>query len=141
MRCKIYVVPVKDIYHVNLSFPLEDLGAFYASGPQGYLAQLLGHKCEGGLYARLKGRGLAHNFVAGWKNFARGFSFFVLTAQLTEMGERHVDEVVKMVFQYIKLIKGDKQTPIRKQLTSLSIASLCKQRKGRRNGFSTSFEC
>ena len=108
MRSKIYIVPIKDIYHVNLTFPMEDMQDFYTSGPQGYLAQLLGYKGPGGLFAHLRQIGFAHHLSAGWKNLAKGFSFFMITAQLTEAGERHVDEVVKYVFQYIHLIKGIK---------------------------------
>ena len=42
MRQKIYVVPVKDIYHVNLTFPMEDLLDYYSAAPHAYLAQIIG---------------------------------------------------------------------------------------------------
>ena len=42
MRQKIYVVPVKDIYHVNLTFPMEDLLDYYLAAPHVYLAQIIG---------------------------------------------------------------------------------------------------
>ncbi len=42
MRVKIYVVPVKDVYHVNLTFPLEDISMHYMAAPGGYVAQLIG---------------------------------------------------------------------------------------------------
>ena len=96
----------QDVYHVNLTFPMEDLHQYYAAGPEGYCAQLIGYKGPHGLFAHLRRLGFAHHLVAGWKNLARGFSFFMVTLQLTEIGERHVDEIVKYVFQYINLLKG-----------------------------------
>ena len=50
--------------------------------------------------------GWAHHLVCGWRALARGLAFFMVTVQLTEAGERHTDEVVKQVFQYIQLVKG-----------------------------------
>ncbi len=106
MRTMIHVVPVKDVYHVNLTFPIEDLQVHYASRPEGYLAQLIGHKGPRGLFSQLRAQGLASHVVAGRKNLARGLAFFVVTVQMTEVGERKVDEVVKSVFQYINLLRG-----------------------------------
>ena len=105
MRTKIYVVPIKDIYHVNLTFPMEDMCQYYSSAPDGYVAQLLGYKGPGGLFSFLRKHGLAHHLVASCKTLARGFSFFMITVQLTDRGERCVDDVVKAVFQYIHLLK------------------------------------
>ena len=98
---------MKDIYHANLTFPMEDFHEFYAAGPCGYVAQLIGHKGPRGLFSQLKAQGLAHHLVAGKKTLARGFSFFVITVQMTEEGERRVEEVVKAVFQYIQLLRGE----------------------------------
>ena len=107
MRIMIHVVPVKDIYHANLTFPMEDFHEHYAASPCGYVAQLIGHKGPKGLFSQLKAQGLAHHLVAGKKTLARGFSFFVITVQMTEEGERRMEEVVKSVFQYIQLIRGE----------------------------------
>lgn len=48
------MLPVKDIYHLNMTFPMEDFSQFYFSAPEGYVAQLLGHKGPGGLFSHLK---------------------------------------------------------------------------------------
>ena len=105
MRTKIYVVPIKDIYHVNLTFPMEDTVQYYASAPDGYVAQLIGHKGPGGLFSYLRRNGFANHIVASSKMLARGFSFFMINIQLTDRGERGVDDVIKLVFQYIHLLK------------------------------------
>ena len=108
MKSKVFIVPIKDIYHVNLTFPMEDFSAFYQSSPQGSVAQLVGYKGPNGLFAHLRQLGYAHHLIASWRSLAKGFSFFMVTVQMTESGERHVDEIVKYVFQYIQLIKGKK---------------------------------
>ncbi len=45
--------------------------------------------------------------VCGWRSLARGLAFFMVTVQLTEAGERHSDQVVKQVFQYIQMLRGE----------------------------------
>ena len=35
MRTKTFIVPVKDVCHVNLTFPMEDISAYYAAAPAG----------------------------------------------------------------------------------------------------------
>lgn len=108
MKTKIYIVPVKDVYHVNLTFPLQDLHPHYRSSPEGFCAQLIGYKGPNGLFSYLRKIGYAHHLVAGWKNLARGFSFFIITIQMTEIGERYVDDIVKFVFQYLNLLRGER---------------------------------
>ena len=51
--------------------------------------------------------GWAHHLVCGWRSLARGLAFFMVTVQLTEAGERHSDQVVKQVFQYIQMLRGE----------------------------------
>ncbi len=48
------MVPVKDVYHVNLTFQLEDLRHEHRAGAEDYVAQLVGHKGPGGLFANLR---------------------------------------------------------------------------------------
>lgn len=105
MRTKIYIVPVKEVCHVNLTFPMEDISAFYSAAPAGQVAQLIGHKGQGGLYAYLRGKSWAHQLVASHKTLGKGFSLFMISVQLTDSGEKVVDEVIKHVFQYIKLLR------------------------------------
>ncbi len=33
MRTKIFIVPAKDVRHVNLTFPIEDMGHYYSASP------------------------------------------------------------------------------------------------------------
>ena len=129
MRTKTFIVPVKDVCHVNLTFPMEDISAYYAAAPAGQVAQLIGHKGDGGLYAFLRQKGWAHQLVASHKTLGKGFSLFMISVQLTDQGlnfsnyiidetetnsiagEKHTDEVIMHVFQFIHLLK--KTGPVR----------------------------
>ena len=82
---------------------------------------MLGHRGPGSLLSHLKKKGLAHHVVATHKNFfmARSlhfdtlktitncvrFSLMLVTVQLTDHGERHVDAIIKTVFQYINMLR------------------------------------
>ena len=68
MRTKIFLVPIKETCHVNLTFPMEDMSLFWAEAPAGQVAQLIGHKGEGSLYALLRCKGWAHQLVVSLSN-------------------------------------------------------------------------
>jgi secreted Zn-dependent insulinase-like peptidase len=63
MKIKIFIHPVKDIRHVNLTFPIDDFCNFYSASPDGFVAQVVGYKGPGGLFAHLRKEGLAHHLV------------------------------------------------------------------------------
>ena len=63
MRSKIFLVPIKEVCHINLTFPMEDMSLFWAEAPAAQVAQLIGHKGDGGLYALLRRKGWAHQLV------------------------------------------------------------------------------
>ena len=41
MKTKMFIVPTKDVKHVNLTFPIEDLCDYYSASPDGFIAQLV----------------------------------------------------------------------------------------------------
>ena len=84
-------------YHLNLTFPLPDYEAHYQASPGGYLSSLLGHRGAGSLLSFLKSKKLAHHLTATHKQFPKArFSLMLLSIQLTDHGERHVDNIVKV---------------------------------------------
>jgi insulysin len=84
---------------------MEDISSYYAAGPAGQVAQLIGHKGQNGLFSYLKAKGWAHQLVASHKTLGKGFSLFMISVQLTDTGEKFVDEVIKHVFQYVQILK------------------------------------
>ena len=68
----------------------------------------MGHRGPGSILAYLKSKGLAHRIAASHRQFPTGkFSLVILTVQLTDHGERHVDSIIKSVFQYINMLRTE----------------------------------
>lgn len=104
-RTKWYIVPIKDVRNLNITFPLPDLQQYYRALPAYYITHLLGHEGEGSLLSALKAKGWCNSLISGKRNGARGFSFFFIIVDLTEEGIKHVDDIVMLTFQYIDMLK------------------------------------
>lgn len=101
------VVPVKDIRSLTISFQMEDLDKYYKSGPDHYVSHLIGHEGVGSILSELKKRGLSNNLMGGYSTSARGWGFFEITVDLTEEGFENTDEIIKIIFQYINMLKKE----------------------------------
>jgi len=100
-----YIVPVKDIRNLNITWGIPDLTDHYQSCPGSYLGHLIGHEGPGSLLSELKSRGWVNTLVGGQKTGSKGFGFFVVNVDLTEEGINHVDDIIQLVFQYITMLK------------------------------------
>ncbi|KAM0735141.1 Insulin-degrading enzyme [Formica fusca] len=109
-RTKWYIVPIKDMRNLDITFPLPDLQQYYRSAPAHYISHLLGHEGEGSLLSALKAKGWCNSLVSGKRSGARGFNFFSVVVDLTEEGIKHVNNIVTLMFQYISMLK--KKGPI-----------------------------
>uniref|UniRef100_A0A1W7RAD0 Insulin-degrading enzyme n=1 Tax=Hadrurus spadix TaxID=141984 RepID=A0A1W7RAD0_9SCOR len=102
-----YVVPVKDIRNLNITFPIPDLQPHYRANPSHYLGHLIGHEGPGSLLSELKARGWVNTLVGGYKSGAKGFAFFIVNVDLTEDGIEHTDDIVTLLFQYLNMLKKE----------------------------------
>ena len=57
--------------------------------------------------SELKARGWCNNLVGGASSSAKGFGFFEIMVDLTEEGYEHVDEILKLIFQFLNLLKRE----------------------------------
>ena len=99
------VVPIKDLRHLNMTFPIKDYSHEFQSKPVSYLSHLVGHEGKGSLLSELKSLGYVNNLVAGLKSGSKGFDFFIVNVDLTEVGIEHTDEIVQLTFQYLEMIR------------------------------------
>merc|ERR1719245_643363 len=106
-----YIVPVKDIRSLCITWGIPDLSDEYKSNPGSYLGHLIGHEGPGSLLSELKARGWVNNLVGGQKSGSKGFGFFVVNVDLTEEGIEHVDDIIELVYQYLAMLRkeGPKQ--------------------------------
>ncbi|CAB4064603.1 IDE [Lepeophtheirus salmonis] len=102
-----FVVPIKDLRNLLITFPTPDLHPYYKSSPSNYIAHLIGHEGKGSLLSELRARGWANGLESGGKFETRGFSFFCVSVDLTEIGINHTDEIMSLIFQYIELIRRE----------------------------------
>uniref|UniRef100_A0A182J3K6 Insulin-degrading enzyme n=1 Tax=Anopheles atroparvus TaxID=41427 RepID=A0A182J3K6_ANOAO len=102
---KTYIIPVKDTRSLTISFQLEDLEQYYKAGPEHYISHLIGHEGKGSILSELKARGWCNKLISGYSNLARGFGCFEIMVDLTEDGFNHIDDTVKVIFQYINMLR------------------------------------
>lgn len=100
-------VPVQDIRLLVLSFPIPDLFDYYDSKPDHYISHLIGHEGPGSLLSELKSKGWVNSLLAGPSSGTRGFEFLAIQVDLTESGMDHIDDIITIMLQYIKLLKNE----------------------------------
>lgn len=100
-----HVVPIKDIRSLNLTFPIPDYQEHYTKKPVSYVSHLIGHEGKGSLLSELKNLGYVNNLVAGLSSGSKGFDFFIVNVDLTEKGLEHIDDIIKLVFQYFNMLR------------------------------------
>lgn len=103
---KIELVPVKDLRHMTLDFPIPDYREQYRTRPTHYVAHLIGHEGPGSLLSELKRRGWVSGLSAGSRSLARGFSNFSISVDLSEEGLEHTEDIINVIFQEIGLVKS-----------------------------------
>ncbi|XP_066145097.1 insulin-degrading enzyme isoform X3 [Euwallacea fornicatus] len=108
LRTLVYITPVKDVRNLNIVFPCDDYTQYYKSAPPGYISHLIGHEGPGSILSVLKVRGWSNHLVAGQRTTVRGFSFFGISVDLTEEGIKHINDIVKLIFQYLNMLKKEK---------------------------------
>ncbi|XP_026833292.1 insulin-degrading enzyme isoform X2 [Drosophila erecta] len=104
---KVKIVPIKDIRSLTISFTTDDLTQFYKSGPDNYLTHLIGHEGKGSILSELRRLGWCNDLMAGHQNTQNGFGFFDIVVDLTQEGLEHVDDIVRIVFQYLEMLRKE----------------------------------
>ena len=105
LMTKIFAKPVMDQRLLDIYFPFQDEEYMYKTQPSRYISHLIGHEGPGSILAYIKAKGWANELSAGPMTVCPGSAFFTISVRLTEEGLRVYEEVVKVVFQYISLIR------------------------------------
>lgn len=108
---RINVKPVKNDRQLIISFALPPIDEYYRYKPESVLAYLLGHEGPGSILSLLKSNQWALGLSAGSGVNGSNFKDFNISLHLTKEGEKHINEIVTIVFQYINLIK-EKTLPL-----------------------------
>ncbi len=100
----VFIKPLKDARRLSLMFPIPDITPYYKEKPTEFIGNLLGHEGEGSLLSALKALGWAEGLGAGASENGRDSAVFSVSIQLTPEGEKHIDEILSVLFETIDLI-------------------------------------
>ncbi|XPF95872.1 insulinase family protein [Colwellia sp. RE-S-Sl-9] len=101
----INVSPVKNDHQLIISFAMPAIDDLYRNKPESILAYLLGHEGIGSIYSLLKKKQWIIGLTAGSGINGSNFKDFNISFQLTPIGEKYINDIVTIVFQYIQLMK------------------------------------
>lgn len=107
LQILIKAVPVKEGHSLLLSWPITPEILCYKEGPSQYLSHLLGHEADGSLFALLKSLGFATGLSAGERDQSLEYAFFIVSIELTDLGQSQVEDVIGLTFQYIKILQEE----------------------------------
>ena len=100
-----FAKPVMESRTLEITFPYPDEESLYETQPSRYLSHLLGHEGPGSILSYIKARGWANGLEAGCSQLCPGSSMFYVEIRLTEEGLKVYPEIVKVIFQYIALMR------------------------------------
>ncbi|KAI1326360.1 ubiquitin carboxyl-terminal hydrolase-like protein [Xylariaceae sp. FL0255] len=101
-----FAKPVMDSRELTLFFPFLDEEKEFETLPSRYISHLIGHEGPGSIMAYIKSKGWANGLSAGSYVVAPGTpGIFDCHMRLTEEGLRNYQEVVKVFFQYVSILR------------------------------------
>jgi insulysin len=102
---QVFVKPIMDSHLLGISFPFLDEEDLYETLPSQYISHLIGHEGPGSILSYIKAKGWASQLLAGITPICSGSALFSVSVSLTKDGLTHYRDIVKIVFQYIAMIK------------------------------------
>lgn len=104
-QTQIFTKPVMEQRNLDIYWEYPDEEDQWESKPGRYLSHLIGHEGPGSILAYLKAKGWANALSAGATPVCPGSGMFMMQVRLTEEGLKQYKEIVKVVFQYINIIR------------------------------------
>ncbi|KAJ5536000.1 Peptidase M16 core [Penicillium frequentans] len=105
MCTQVFAKPVMDSRSMDMYFPFLDEEDMNDTQPSRYISHLIGHEGPGSVLSYLKAKGWANGLSAGAMPICPGSAFFTISVRLTPEGLKLHQEVAKVIFEYIAMIK------------------------------------
>ncbi|KAG0296642.1 Insulinase (Peptidase M16) [Linnemannia gamsii] len=116
-----YVKPVQDLRTLEVKFPFSDTSRHYTLQPARYINHVVGHEGAGSILSLLKRKGWASAISASNPGGGVGFEFLSFVVSLTKEGLLHCEEIIEIIFQFVKLLQQEGVVPhIWDEVTSLA---------------------
>ncbi len=101
------LVPELEVNRVSFTFLIPSVEGEYLAKPVEYISNLLGHEGEGSLLALLKSLGWGENLIAGVRYMDEFQGSYTVSIGLTEPGLEHLEEIGRLLFSQILLVKSE----------------------------------
>jgi insulysin len=105
LSTQIFAKPVMESRTLEIWFPYPDEEDLYETQPSRFLGHLLGHEGPGSILAYIKEKGWANGLSCGYYPLCPGTAFFDVEIRLTPEGLERCQDILKVIFQYIALMK------------------------------------
>ncbi|KAJ0100678.1 hypothetical protein J7T55_000468, partial [Diaporthe amygdali] len=106
LQLRIFAKPVKNSKSLFVYFPFMDEEELFESRPSLYITHLIGHEGPGSIMSHIKSKGWANSLCAIFQPVCPGSPAVIkLEVELTEDGLRNHEEIVKILFQYLALLR------------------------------------
>ncbi|CCD54940.1 hypothetical protein QC760_000298 [Botrytis cinerea] len=102
---QIFVKPVMELRLLNIHFTYSDEEDLSTSHPSRYLEHMIRHEGSSSVFAYLKELGLVDYLSAKASAQCPGTALFYIETRLTEKGMQQYREVIRIIFQYITMLK------------------------------------
>ncbi|XP_071653510.1 insulin-degrading enzyme-like [Temnothorax longispinosus] len=99
-------VSIENVYQLRISFPLPEKLTYKHRMPLEYIEHLFKHEYKGSLSSVLKAGDWCSGVNAEYDLVDTNINFFKITFYLTGKGIKHVGNIVKLMFQYIDMLKN-----------------------------------
>lgn len=103
---RVYVETVNDVRRIDISWDLPSCIPFYRSMPNRLICNLISDEGKGSVLSLLKARDWADYVDAAISNCMH-YSTLYVSVSLTKKGIDHIDDIVGIVYDYIRLLKKD----------------------------------
>jgi insulysin len=100
-----YVKPVKNINRLKLLWQLPNQKTFYKNKSLSLISNILGDENNGSIFRHLSNKGWASSLTCGSSDESYNFNIFELNIDLTLDGLENVNEIISIVYHYVKLVK------------------------------------
>jgi secreted Zn-dependent insulinase-like peptidase len=98
-------LPLQSMRKLYLYFPLPPTIHLEDKSPHQLVSHLLGHEGQGSVFAILQDENLADSLSAGPRLSERDQSMLQISVSLTKKGEAQWEKVVKIIFEYCRLLE------------------------------------
>ena len=114
----IQITPVQKVQNMAILFVVKDFTLSHGAvehlqkTPYSSITFLLGHETEGSILHKLKAKGWANNLSVSLLHYEINHIAVKVNIQLTDQGVSKTEEIVSVVFNYLKMLKKNLPLPV-----------------------------